>query len=114
MKQSTRRLFAYGSNASLVTVLVLMALAGLYMLAENKRVRLDMSEDGQNTLAVETVEKIRLLAIGPDREQRAEVVGGERLSVDGAVEHDLGKLASQQPRPHSLAQDRACLNARWW
>ena len=61
MKQSTRRLFAYGSNASLVTFFVLVALAAIYLVLENNRVRLDMSEDSQNTLAVETMEKLRLV-----------------------------------------------------
>jgi hypothetical protein len=61
MKQSTRRLLAYGSNATLVTVMVLIALVGIYLLAANKRVRVDMSEEGRNTLAVETLEKIQLL-----------------------------------------------------
>ena len=38
-----------------------MVLAALYLLIENNRVRWDMSEDSQNTLAVETMEKLRLI-----------------------------------------------------
>ena len=61
MKQSTRRLLAYGSNASLVSVLVLIFLVGIYLFADHKRIRIDMSESAENTLSVETLEKLQLL-----------------------------------------------------
>ena len=49
MKQSTRRLLTHGT-ASLVTVMVLGVLVLLYVLADNFRHRVDLSEGGQNTL----------------------------------------------------------------
>lgn len=88
MKQSTRRLFAYGSNASLVTFFVLMAIAGIYMLLENNRVRWDMSEDSQNTLAVETMEKLRL------------------LDIEGQSVH-ITAFSFKRGEPDSLDKDRA-------
>ena len=61
MKQSTRRLLAYGSNATLVTVMVLGVLVLLYLLADSARVRVDLSEGASNTLQAETVQKLVLL-----------------------------------------------------
>lgn len=61
MKQSTRRLLAYGSNASLVTVMVLGVLVLAYVLADAYRFRVDLSEGASNTLQSETVQKLALL-----------------------------------------------------
>ncbi len=61
MRQSTRRVLTYGSNASLVTVMVLAVLVLVYVLADHYRSRLDLSEGASNTLQLETVEKLRLL-----------------------------------------------------
>ena len=61
MKQSTRRLLAYGSNASLVTVMVIGALVLCYVLADKYRWRVDLSEGASNTLQAETVQKLALL-----------------------------------------------------
>jgi hypothetical protein len=61
MKQSTRRLLTHGTNASLVTVMVIGVLVLLYVLADNFRQRIDLSEGGQNTLQAETVDQLRLL-----------------------------------------------------
>jgi hypothetical protein len=61
MKQSTRRLLTFGTNASLVTVLVLGVLVLLYVLADQYRARLDLSDGAQNTLQDEIVDQLRLL-----------------------------------------------------
>jgi len=61
VKQSTRRLLAYGSNASLVTVMVLGVVVLLYVLADAYRWRTDLSEGASNTLQSETVQKLSLL-----------------------------------------------------
>ncbi len=79
MKQSTRRRLAYGSNATLVTVMVLGALVLLYVLADLYRVRWDLSEGASNTLAPETLEKLRLLD-----------ADGEKVTIT-AFTHQAGK-----------------------
>ena len=61
MKQSTRRLLTHGTNASLVTVMVLGVLVLLYVLADNFRHRVDLSEGGQNTLQAEMLDQLSLL-----------------------------------------------------
>ena len=70
MKQSTRRLLTYGSNASLVTVMVLGVVILLYVLADAYRWRTDLSEGASNTLQSETVQKLSLL----DQDGRAVTV----------------------------------------
>jgi len=61
MKQSTRRLLAYGSNATFVTVLVVGMLVLVYALADSYRARIDFSEGSQNTLQADTLQKLSLL-----------------------------------------------------
>lgn len=61
MKQSTRRLLTYGSNATLVTGMVIAVVVLIYVLADLYRVRVDLTEGSSNTLQVETLEKLRLL-----------------------------------------------------
>ncbi len=61
MKQSTRRLLTHGTNATLVTVMVVGVLVLLYVLADQFRARADLSEGAQNTLQVETLDQLRLL-----------------------------------------------------
>jgi hypothetical protein len=61
MKQSTRRLLAYGSNATFVTVFVVGMLVMLYVLADAYRARVDFSEGAQNTLQADTLQKLSLL-----------------------------------------------------
>jgi hypothetical protein len=61
MRQATRRLLAYGSNASIVTVAVIIAVSLGYMLADSYRSRIDFSEEAQNTLQPDTLSKLRLL-----------------------------------------------------
>jgi len=61
VKSSTRRLLTYGSNASLVTVIVLLVLVLVYALADQFRARADLSEGAQNTLLADTLARLRLL-----------------------------------------------------
>lgn len=61
MKNSTRRLLAYGSNATLVTLIVLTVLVLVYALADQFRGRVDFSEGSQNTLLPETMAKLALI-----------------------------------------------------
>lgn len=61
MKQVWRRRLAYGSNATLVTVMVLAVLLGAYVLASQYRLRWDMTAEGRNTLHADTVAKLGLL-----------------------------------------------------
>ena len=61
MKQSTRRVLAYGSNATLVTLMVLGVVVALYALADAYRSRVDLSEGSQNTLQADTLQKLSLL-----------------------------------------------------
>ncbi len=61
MKQSTRRLLAYGSNATLVTIIVVVVSVMLYSLADAYRVRWDFSDGATNTLQPDTLSKLRLL-----------------------------------------------------
>jgi len=61
MKSSLRRRLAYGSNATLVTILVLAVLVVLYVLADLYRVRWDLSADSENTVEQDTEAKLELL-----------------------------------------------------
>jgi hypothetical protein len=61
VKQSTRRVLAHGSNATLVTIMVLGVLVGLYALTDAYRARVDFSEGSQNTLQADTLQKLSLL-----------------------------------------------------
>ena len=61
MKQSTRRVLAYGSNATLVTIMVLGVLVALYGLSDAYRARIDLSEGAANTLQADTLQKLSLL-----------------------------------------------------
>lgn len=61
MNHSSRRLLAYGSNATLVTVLVLGVLVALYWMASIYRVKMDFTEGASNTLQEEMIGKVELL-----------------------------------------------------
>ena len=61
MRQSTRRLLTYGSNATLVTAMVLAVVVLLYVLADKYRAAVDLTEGASNTLQSETIEKLRLI-----------------------------------------------------
>jgi len=66
MKQVWRRRLAYGSNASLVTLMVVGVLVGMYLLASQFRYRWDLSEEGRNTLHEDTISKLALLDLDGD------------------------------------------------
>ncbi|NOY25938.1 MAG: hypothetical protein GXP62_08715 [Oligoflexia bacterium] len=61
MKQQLRRRLAYGSNATLVTVMVVLVLVLLYVMADSHRVRWDFSADASNTLQADTESKLSVL-----------------------------------------------------
>lgn len=61
MKQSLRRRLAFGGNATLVTVIVVLVFGLLYTLSDQYRVRWDFSEGASNTLQPDTLSKLRLL-----------------------------------------------------
>ena len=61
MKQSMRRRLAYGGNATLVSVIVVVVFGLLYVLSDQFRVRWDFSEGASNTLQPDTLSKLRLL-----------------------------------------------------
>ena len=61
MKSSLRRRLAYGSNATLVTFMVLGVLVILYVVADLYRVRWDLSEDSANTVEDDTEAKLELI-----------------------------------------------------
>ena len=61
MKTSWRRRLTYGSNATLVTGMVIVVLGLLYVLADVYRVRWDLSAEAANTLSADTLTKLRVL-----------------------------------------------------
>lgn len=61
MNQQLRRRLAYGSNATLVTAMVVGVLVLVYVLADGARVRWDLSADAANTLEPDTEAKLALL-----------------------------------------------------
>lgn len=61
MNQANRRRLMYGSNATLVTAMVIAALAMLYLLADQYRMRADLTAEATNTLQPETLAKLALL-----------------------------------------------------
>lgn len=61
MNNTLRRRLAYGSNASLVTVLVLATVIVLYAALDPYRIRVDLSADQGSVLMEDTRNKLRLL-----------------------------------------------------
>ncbi len=61
MNQIWRRRIAYGSNATLVSVMIIGVLVLVYLLADSQRVRWDLSADALNTLQQDTEAKLRVL-----------------------------------------------------
>ncbi len=61
MRSSMRRRLAYGSNATLVTFMVIGVLVLLYVVADLYRVRWDLSEDATNSVEEDTEAKLELL-----------------------------------------------------
>lgn len=61
MNRALRRRLAVGSNATLVTALVIAAVVVCYLLVDRFRVRVDFSADQQSVLAADTRNKLRLV-----------------------------------------------------
>ena len=61
MNRAMQRRLAFGSNATLVTVLVVATLVVGWLFADTYRVRLDLSSDQGSTLLPDTRNKLRLL-----------------------------------------------------
>lgn len=61
MNRSLQRRLSYGSNATLVTLIVVALVVVLYGVADRQRVRWDFSAEGANKLQRDTLNKIRLL-----------------------------------------------------
>ena len=61
MKSSLRRRLAYGSNATLVTLMVIGMLVVTYVIADLYRARWDFSADSANTIEQDTRAKLELL-----------------------------------------------------
>ena len=61
MNRNLRRKLSYGSNATLVTLLVVALVVVLYAVADAFRYRVDFSAEGANQLQRDTLNKIRLL-----------------------------------------------------
>ncbi len=70
MRRSLRRRLSYGSNATLVTLLVVALVVLLYGLADRHRTRWDLSAEGANELPADMRHKLDLL----DRDGRAVTV----------------------------------------
>jgi hypothetical protein len=61
MKQQWRRRLAYGSNATFVSLMVVAMLVLVYVLADRNRVRIDLTEEGRNSLSADMLSKLSLL-----------------------------------------------------
>ncbi len=61
MNSTLRRRLAYGSNATLVTILLITTVILLYVVLEPYRVRVDLSADQGSVLMADTANKLRLL-----------------------------------------------------
>lgn len=61
LNRNLQRRLAVGSNATLVTVLVVAAVIVLYLIVDRFRVRVDLSADQGSVLAADTRNKLRLL-----------------------------------------------------
>jgi len=88
VRQSTRRLLTYGSNATLVTAMVLAMVVLLYVLADKYRTSVDLTEGASNTLQGDTVEKLRL------------------IEMDG-VPVEITAFTNQRGKEDSFFKDRA-------
>ncbi len=61
MNQLWRRRLTYGSNATLVSIMVVAMLVLAYVLADENRVRWDLTQEGRNSLSVDMLSKLALL-----------------------------------------------------
>jgi hypothetical protein len=64
VNRNLQRRLAVGSNATLVTFLVVAAVVVAYLIVDRFRVRVDLSADQQSVLAADTQNKLRLLEEG--------------------------------------------------
>lgn len=66
LNRTTQRRLAVGANATLVSAIVIAALTVGYLLVDRFRVRVDLSADQTSVLAPDTLQKLRVLASGPE------------------------------------------------
>lgn len=88
ISRGVQRRLAYGGNATLVTVLVVVLVVVLYGVADRNRVRMDFSAEKTNQLQVDTLRKLEL------------------LDADG-VEVQVTAFSSQEGKQDSYFKDRA-------
>ena len=88
MSRAIQRRLAHGSNATLVTLMVIVLVGLLYGVAERNRVRFDLSEDGANRLLPDTERKIELI-------ERS----GEIVTVTAFTAHLLRYAAARELGP---------------
>jgi hypothetical protein len=86
MSTARSRRVAAGANATMTSVLVVVALGFVYLLADAYRVRVDLSVDQSSVLAPETLQKLATLDKGPPV--------------------TLTAFSSQQGRPDAALKDR--------
>ena len=79
LSRDVQRTLAYGGNATVVTVLVVLLVGALYGVADRNRVTVDLSEGQENTLQIDTLNKLELLE------------GDEQLVTVTAFSHQEGK-----------------------
>jgi hypothetical protein len=65
LNRQTQRRLAVGANATLVSAIVIAALAVGYLLVDRFRARMDLSADQGSVLADDTLQKLRVLAAEP-------------------------------------------------
>lgn len=61
LSRDVQRTLAYGGNATVVTVLVVLLVGVLYGVADRNRMTVDLSEGRENTLQIDTLNKLELL-----------------------------------------------------
>ena len=61
LSRDVQRALAYGGNATVVTALVVLLVGALYGVADRNRVTVDLSEGQENTLQIDTLNKLELL-----------------------------------------------------
>ena len=79
LSRDVQRALAYGGNATVVTALVVLLVGALYGVADRNRVTADLSEGQENTLQIDTLNKLELLE------------GDEQLVTVTAFSHQEGK-----------------------
>lgn len=61
VSRAVQRRAAHGGNAILITVLVIVLVGVLYGIADRNRVRVDLTQEGSNSLLPDTMKKLELL-----------------------------------------------------